>query len=156
MKTLNKATGELLHKSRYDNCLTRPEMARKCHLSQKYYNNLETGKKAPSLRTFIDISINCDIDVNAFINEMKKRCYPPEETVLETITYCFEKEQRTTEDGIQYISFNVLVKNKDVVIRRIPDVFTDERQAQQFVDMCNRLKLDPQHVEDAVDDVLIK
>lgn len=155
MKTLTKATGELLYKNRYDNCLTQPEMAHKCHLSQNHYNNLETGRKTPSLRTFVDISINCDIDVNAFIDELKQRYYEPEETVLEAITYCFEKEQRTTEDGIPYISFNILIKKKDIIIRRIPDVFTDEAEAQQFVNICNRLKLDPQHVIDAVEDVLI-
>ena len=154
MNPVITAAGELLYRNRVENGLTQSEMAEKCNLSVKDYINFENGKTAIPLHTFIEISIICQIDINAFVKKLTsdgifddcKSC---------KISYFTESENLKSDDGIQYTAYNVIVKMNNTVLTRFSDVFFNEDAARHFVDMCNRLELDPMHVADVIDDVLI-
>jgi len=72
------------------------------------------------------------------------------------VTYSTVKE--SFEDQILgcYCSFGIAAYNKENDSSKpmiyIPDVFIDEEQAIAFVDKCNSLSLDPEHLLDVIYD----
>ena len=52
-------------------------MAERCFMSYRQYNDLENGKRLPSLHSFIDIVIAFDINVNLIIKSLLERGYKP-------------------------------------------------------------------------------
>lgn len=70
-KSAAKNFAKLLKQYRIMNDLTQDEMAFRCGLSTRHYQNLEAGKVNPSLTTVIRIATVLDLDLNCLkvINE---------------------------------------------------------------------------------------
>lgn len=65
-----------------------------------------------------------------------------------------KKEQFTDPDFGTYTAYAVVVKVQGTVVRCISDVFLSEAVADQFISLCNKLELDPVHLEEAIEDAL--
>ena len=63
-KSAEKNFAKLLTQYRIINDLTQDEMAYRCGLSTRHYQNLEAGKVNPSLTTVIRIATVLDLDLN--------------------------------------------------------------------------------------------
>lgn len=63
-KSAEKNFAKLLKQYRIINDLTQDEMAYRCGLSIRHYQNLEAGKVNPSLTTVIRIATVLDLDLN--------------------------------------------------------------------------------------------
>lgn len=63
-KSAEKNFAKLLKQYRIINDLTQDEMAYRCGLSTRHYQNLEAGKVNPSLTTVIRIATVLDLDLN--------------------------------------------------------------------------------------------
>ena len=63
-KSAEKNFAKLLKQYRIINDLTQDEMAYRCGLSTRHYQNLEAGKVNPSLTTLIRIATVLDLDLN--------------------------------------------------------------------------------------------
>ena len=72
---LKEAIGKALYSKRMEYGLTQEQMAAKCCISNRQYNDLENGKRLPGLRTFFNISIVCDLDVNEIIKDLISKGY---------------------------------------------------------------------------------
>ena len=68
-----------------------------------------------------------------------KPAYP-----LRTDTVLTEQGTFATVYGIEAPSHNV----------SIPDIFTSKPAAEEFVNLCNRLDLSPEHIYEVIDDLL--
>ncbi len=155
MNSFNTAVGSLLYQNRMINGLTESEMAKKCGIDLNDYCDFECGKKSPSLQAFIDISIACNIDISAFFEKIRHSSQSFETSEESKIIYCTEEEDFTSDDGIPYTGYNVIIRSGNIIVTRFTDVFLNKEAAFHFVEMCNRLELDPNHVADVIDDVLI-
>ena len=155
MNPFDTAVGNLLYQNRLENGLTEKEMADKCGIPLKDYCKFECGQKPMPLKTFIDISIICNIDISAFADNLKHDYNLSAESDKPQIFYCTEEKSFTTDDGIPYTAYNVIIKNGDIIVTRFSDVFLNKEAASHFVEMCNRLSLDPLHVADVIDDAII-
>ena len=63
-KSAEKNFAKLLKQYRIINDLTQDEMAYRCGLITRHYQNLEAGKVNPSLTTVIRIATVLDLDLN--------------------------------------------------------------------------------------------
>ena len=63
---------------------------------------------------------------------------------LRTDTVRSELGQPVTVYGLESPSLNI----------SIPDIFTSKPSAEEFVILCNRLDLSPEHIYEVVDDIL--
>lgn len=63
---------------------------------------------------------------------------------LRTDTVLTEQGTFATVYGIEAPSHNI----------SIPDIFTSLPAAEEFVNLCNRLELSPEHVYEVIDDLL--
>lgn len=68
--------------------------------------------------------------------------------------YSYTREMRCNEEIGEYAAFAIMAMNGTVCIRYIAEVFLEEEKARTFVSLCNRLKLDPLHLEDAIYDAI--
>lgn len=62
---------ETLFSKRTEYKLTQEAMANKCHITCRAYVSLENAKSLPSLPTFINILVICNINPNKFITKLK-------------------------------------------------------------------------------------
>lgn len=152
MNSITAAVGELLYNNRTENELSEKEMALKCNISECDYISFENGSMAIPLHTFIEISQLCDIDIISFF---KKHIPANNSYDNADISYLSETGSFKNEDGKNYTAYNILVKRNNIIMTRFSDVFFNKEAAMHFVDMCNRLNLDPLHVADVIDDVII-
>ena len=54
---------------------TQEKMAEKIDISWKQYSNLERGKNLPNLKTFLNIAIKTNIDLNKFVELLIEKGY---------------------------------------------------------------------------------
>ncbi len=75
------------------------------------------------------------------------------------IVYNIVKETINQPPLGKYIAYGVSVcsqqKNSCKEIVYISDVFTDINMAQKFVELCNKEQLDPVHLPELIEDMLI-
>ena len=154
MNPIIKAVGELLYNNRMENGLSSEEMAIKCKTSTQDYCGFENGSIAIPLHSFIEICRICRIDPLSFIQKFV--CEDTGDLFQKDIEYCFEDEIFDGEHGTNYTAYNVIVKQGNTILTRFSDVFLNKEAAGHFVDTCNRLSLDPMHVADVIDDVILK
>ena len=72
---IKKAIGKALYEKRTEYRMSQETMAAKCCISNRQYSDLENAKRLPSLRTFFNIAIVCDLDVNALIRSLVEEGY---------------------------------------------------------------------------------
>ena len=61
-----------------------------------------------------------------------------------------------TYEEVQTFGIALLAKNENcsVLIKAIPDLSTDQMEVEKLAGLCNKLQLDPIHLDDVVDDFL--
>lgn len=73
--------------------------------------------------------------------------------------YSIEKENNFHKEIGNYTSYGIKVtlvnKNISQNIEYISDVFVDEKMAYDFINKCNKNKLEPVHIYDAIEDALL-
>ncbi len=63
--------------------------------------------------------------------------------------------QKKDEQGNIHTVYGVRAEHESgMVEREIPDVFCDRNSAERFVEACNILSLDPDHLDDVIADAL--
>ena len=72
-------------------------------------------------------------------------------------TYQIREDHCLDEDGTHVTVYGIEVyeTQSSVPLLSYADLFTDKRKAQELIDLCNRLELDPVHLTDVVEDALI-
>lgn len=75
-----------------------------------------------------------------------------------TTVYKLTENKITDEHGTTHKTFgiNVCESETGTVLRSIEDIFTDRRTAEDLVSLCNRLELSPCHIDDVIEDILVK
>ena len=75
-----------------------------------------------------------------------------------TTVYKLTENKVADDSGITHETFGISVYDKEtgVVLRSIEDIFTDRRTAEDLTNLCNRLELSPDHIDDVIEDVLTK
>ncbi len=58
------------------------------------------------------------------------------------------------ENGVKHTVYGMEVHQNGRVMRAIADIFFDKKRALHFVELCNRLQLDPIHLDDVIEDIL--
>lgn len=73
--------------------------------------------------------------------------------------YSIIKEKLYTPESGNYISYGICVylisENKNTEIAHISDVFLEKEDAVNFINLFNQLELDPVHLDDAIENILI-
>lgn len=67
------------------------------------------------------------------------------------ILYKLRSDEVIDEENCKHTVYGVDIFEQ---IRSVPDIFTDDKNAKQFVSLCNELQLAPVHFNDAVENVL--
>lgn len=73
---------------------------------------------------------------------------------------CFEYEYSLVEsdceiEGYKYTGYGICVRSVSAgEIKSFPDISVRRGDVLELVDRCNRLALDPIHIEDVIDDFL--
>ena len=63
--------------------------------------------------------------------------------------------EKTDEQGIVHTVYGVRAERESgIVEREIPDIFCDRKTAERFVEACNILSLDTDHLDDVIADAL--
>lgn len=71
----NSVVGNLLFNKRQALRLTQEEMAMRCCISPRQYHNLESGKKQPTFRTIVNISLNTGLDLTECVQALRQAGY---------------------------------------------------------------------------------
>ena len=66
-------------------------------------------------------------------------------------TYKLRIDTILTEQGIPVTVYGIEAPDQNI---SIPDIFTSRPAAEEFVNLCNRLELSPEHVYEVIDDLL--
>ncbi len=70
-------------------------------------------------------------------------------------TYKMVSERKTDESGNKHTVYGVSVQTETGSFERvITDIFCDKKAAERFVEACNILSLDPEHLDDVIADAL--
>ena len=71
--------------------------------------------------------------------------------------YRTRTDRYTDEDDTIILVYGIEVYENDATapIMVLKDVFTRQSQAEELAELCNRLELDPIHLTDVVEDLLI-
>ncbi len=69
-------------------------------------------------------------------------------------TYQLREDKFEDESNQLHTVFGIDITDNGVVVRMIPNVFYCKEKGQSFVDLCNRLELDPIHIDDVIADAL--
>ena len=70
------------------------------------------------------------------------------------MNYRMITERRQDTDAGWYMAYGIALFEGDRPVRYIPDVFLQREQALDLVECCNRLALDPIHLDDVIEDAL--
>ena len=75
IKIIKEVLGSALYSARLKFASSQEQMAERCSLSVRQYSDLENGKRLPSLRTFFNILITCELDANLLIKQIREKGY---------------------------------------------------------------------------------
>ena len=64
------------------------------------------------------------------------------------------KEKLSHPDIGIYTTYGISVYEGKTLIRKISDVCTDKRRVRKFCRLCNKLKLDLEHLTDVIEDLI--
>lgn len=114
---------------------TQEEFAEHCDLSSETVSLIERGRFSPRLETLKKISEYTHLTISSLFND-----------------YLYITEQDTNNEA--YITYGIKVFESNKVIKSVPGVFLDETEAVKFVAACNKIQLNPNHLEDFIEDSL--
>ena len=61
------------------------------------------------------------------------------------------------EEGKEHTTYGITVKDSTgTVLRRVKDISLDRKEVSELIGQCNRLHLEPVHLDDVIDDFLCK
>lgn len=71
-------------------------------------------------------------------------------------TYKLTETTVTDGSGTAHAAFGIALyqAESDQPTRVIGGIFTDRAAAEEFISLCNRLELSPDHLDDVIEDVL--
>ncbi|MBQ8248359.1 MAG: hypothetical protein IJY93_00550 [Clostridia bacterium] len=71
-------------------------------------------------------------------------------------TYELTITEKTDDPGDKHTVYGVRVRESGrcEYIRQVDDIFFDKKTAERFVEACNILALDPDHLDDVIADAL--
>ena len=70
-------------------------------------------------------------------------------------TYELVSAERTDDQGVVHTVYGIAVQaSSGITERRIDDIFFEKATAVRFVEACNILSLDPDHLDDVIADAL--
>lgn len=75
LKILKDVIGGTLYEKRMGYGFTKRQMAEWCCISERQYSDLENYKRLPSMRTFMNIVLKCEIDVVQMIEKIVSSGY---------------------------------------------------------------------------------
>lgn len=84
IENLKSVFSAILYSKRMERDLSQEKMAVFCCMSIRQYSDLETGKRLPNFQTLINISINCDIDLNEMLDTIKSKNYVVTDKIIQT------------------------------------------------------------------------
>ena len=67
--------------------------------------------------------------------------------------YSYRKEYHTDLGG--YVSYGIELASGEYLLYYFPDVFSDEQDAIDFVEQCNKGQVEPCHIEQLIEDAII-
>lgn len=67
--------------------------------------------------------------------------------------YTYRKEYH--EDLGGYVSYGIELTLGEYLLSYFPDVFSDEQDALDFVERCNEGQVEPEHIEQVIEDAII-
>ncbi len=114
---------------------TQEEFAEHCDLSSETVSLIERGRFSPRLETLKKISEYTHLTISSLFND-----------------YLYITEQDNNNEA--YITYGIKVFESNKVIKSVPGVFLDETEAVKFVAACNKIQLNPNHLEDFIEDSL--
>lgn len=118
---------------------TQEEFAEHCDISPEAVSSIERGVYLPRLETLQKFSDYTKVSLaSLFTNYM----------------YVVERDTKTNEDGEEYTCYGIKAYENNQIVNSLLDVFLNEPIAKDFADMCNRLQLNPIHLENAIEDYL--
>lgn len=71
-----------------------------------------------------------------------------------SIKYKLIKERFSDTELGTYTTYGIAVYNGNSPIRKVSDVSTDKHRVRKLCRMCNKLKLDLEHLTDVIEDFL--
>lgn len=67
--------------------------------------------------------------------------------------YSLRTDNATDENGQSVSVYGITVLKIET---SIPNIFTDESEAKEFISLCNKEELDPIHLQSAIEDLMVK
>ena len=68
--------------------------------------------------------------------------------------YYVIREILECEEIGKYKAYGIELREKGMVLRRVSDVFRTYKSAWRFCRRCNRFRLSPEHLDDAIEDAI--
>lgn len=72
-------------------------------------------------------------------------------------TYTLRTDELIDEAGNHHLAYGITVleSNSLVIINSIPNIFLEQMRALEIITLCNSLKLNPVHLKDLAEDLII-
>jgi len=70
------------------------------------------------------------------------------------VKYFVIKDEVAEEGVLMHIGYGIAVKDRNVVIKSVPDICSSHKAVKKLCNMCNRLKLDSEQLDDVIQDFL--
>ena len=123
------------------------EFAENCGLSDDIISQLENQKTNPKLSSLQDIAAYLGITVSDLLKVDEKH--------QSEYVYQLRKDSISDEDGKPHLVYGIdILSSSGKILKSIPDIFLNEKEAKKFVTLCNSEELDIIHVYDVIEDVL--
>lgn len=68
--------------------------------------------------------------------------------------YCVVEETLEKEEIGEYITYGIAICEDGKILRKISDISVSRQMVTELCERCNRLKLDPIHIDDVIEDNL--
>lgn len=72
---------------------------------------------------------------------------------MQNIRYAIVKDTLSLE-GISHITYGIIILQNNKPIRYIYDVFLNINEVENLVELCNKQRLSPIHIDDVIDDFI--
>ena len=71
------------------------------------------------------------------------------------VTYTLREDAVTDEENCEHLVYGITaIDTFGNVLKTFEDIFFDKQKAEEFIELCNKEKLELIHLEDVVEDVL--
>lgn len=95
----NHMIGQMLHKQRTRLRLTQEQMAQLSGMSCRQYQDLESGRRQPTFRTIVNISMNTGLNLTEMVQKLTQAGYQPEPDKRRGKPRLSSRRQTEQQDG---------------------------------------------------------